>query len=247
MLHDIIRENIPTGVIVTMLQKDILLKKLIDKQLHYYETVSDVSEDASIQLSGLDSLFTFMNQHSIDTVFFHFDYAAAEDLQITDPVLDTLNIDDDIRSVMKTTFQKYNDRIAQLDFSRPYALTVYCIYQGFIVYCDDYDYWFRDLGYSIPKKAALELIEEKLDAIESKMEEAAQERERKRDQLRQRILSDKNFHKCTNKELRRAYTQKLWNSDESIHALFYSPKLGLYDIRIDAFIDEVWKAYKASL
>lgn len=229
-----------------MLQKKELISKLSEKNLDFYETVSDVPDDNAIELEHLEELLTFVSRRGIDTIFFHYDHATAEELQITDLVIDKLNIDEEIQEAMQATFQKYNRRVEQLDFSRPYSLTVYCIYQNFIIYCDDFDYWFREMGYGLPQKAAIELIEEQLDAITRKKEKAAQEREQKRNQLRQRILEDENFHKCTNKELRRAYTQKLWNSDESIQALFYSPKHGIYDIMIGAFIDEVWKEYKAT-
>lgn len=230
-----------------MLTKKDLIHRLSEISLDFYETVSDVSDDNTIQLADLDALFTFISRHGIDTVFFHYDYATAEELQITDSILDKLNIDEEIHSVMQTTFQKYNNQVAQLDFSRPYSLTVYCIYQNFIVFCDDFDYWFREMGYGMPKNVAIGMIEEQLEAITRKKETAAQEREKKRAQLRQQILVDKNFHKCTNKELRRAYTQKLLKSNESIQELFYSPKHGLYDIMIGTFIDEVWKEYKASI
>ena len=229
-----------------MLKKKELTRKLSEQNLDFYETVSDVLDDNAIELGNLEELLTFISRHGIDTIFFHYDYATAEELQITDMVIDKLNIDEEIQAVMQTTFQKYNRRVEQLDFSCPYSLTVYCIYQNFIIYCDDFDYWFREMGYGVPQKIALELIEEQLDAISRKKEKAAQEREKKRSQLRQRILEDESFHKCTNKELRRAYTQKLWNSDESIQALFYSPKHGLYDIMIGVFIEEVWREYKES-
>ena len=98
-----------------------------------------------------------------------------------------------------------------------------------------------------PKRIAISMIEEKLEAIENKKEEAHLKREELRRQLREKLLADPNFHKCTNKELRRSYTQKLCNADKSIQDLFCSPKHGIYDIMIGAFIEEVWKEYKASL
>lgn len=224
-----------------------LISALEQLALDYYETESEIIEDSSIQLLDFDKLCQFIKKHSIDTVFYHFEFLSAEDLLITDEILGELHIDDDIIDVMQKDFDNYNRSVGNLDFMRPYCLYVSCLYQGHMIYIIESDYWFKDLGYSHPKKMAISMIEAKLEAIESKKEESSIKREEMRDQLRKKLLADPNFHKCTNKELRRAYTQKLCNTDNSIQGLFYSPKHGIYDIMIHAFIEEVWKEYKASL
>ena len=84
------------------------------------------------------------------------------------------------------------------------------------------------------------------EAIENKQEEARLKREELRGQLRKKLLADPDFHKCTNKELRMSYAQKLCNADKSIQDLFYSPNHKIYDITIGTFIEEVWKEYKAN-
>ena len=225
----------------------LLLKKFEEMNLDHYETESDINEKISIRLKNFDQLCLFIKNHSIDTVFYHFEFAAAEALQITDDILNDLHIDDEIISVMQRDFDKYNRAVNSLDFSRPYILSVYCIYHGRTIYIVESDYWFQTSGYDNPKKAAISMIEERLEEIDQKKEDAYLVREELREQLRERLLADPNFHKCTNKDLRRAYTQKLYNTDDSIHELFYSPKHGVYDITIGAFIEEVWRDYKASL
>lgn len=230
-----------------MVFKENLERFLKEMNLDYYETASDISEETSIQLFDFEQLCLFIQKHNIDTVFYHYDYASADDLQITGNILADLHIDEEILAVMKQDFKKYNQAISHLDFARPYALTVYCIYQNQIIYIDEYDYWFRDMGYGIPEKAAITMIEDKLEEIDRKKEEAYEKRESLREQLRDQILSDKEFHKCTNRELRRSYTQKLCNNDTSIHDLFYSPRSGIFDIPIGTFIEEVWREYKANL
>jgi hypothetical protein len=224
-----------------------LINKLNELHLDYYEMASDINEDVAIQLVDFEQLFLFLKKHNIDTVFYRFEFPSADVLQITEDVLSELHIDDDIIEVMKKDFEEYNRSVSNLDFSRPYLLSVCCLYQGHIVYIMESDYWFEDWGFGHPKRIAISMIEEKLEAIENKKEEAHLKREELRRQLREKLLADPNFHKCTNKELRRSYTQKLCNADKSIQDLFYSPKHGIYDIMIGAFIEEVWKEYKASL
>lgn len=224
-----------------------LLQILNDNGIDYYEMASEINEDVAIQLVDFEQLCLFVKKHNIDTVFYRFEYPSADGLQITEEAIAELHIDDEIIAVMQKDFDDYNRSVGNLDFSRPYLLSVGCLYQGQMVFIMESDYWFEDWGYGHPKKMAISMIEEKLEDIESKKEEAYLEREEKRDQLRERLLADPNFHKCTNKELRRSYTQKLCNADNSIQDLFYSPKHGIYDIMIGAFIEEVWKEYKASL
>lgn len=224
-----------------------LISKLNELHLDYYEMASDINEDVAIQLVDFEQLFLFLKKHNIDTVFYHFEYPSADGLQITEDVLIELHIDEDIIEVMKKDFEEYNRSVSNLDFSRPYLLSVSCLYQGHMVYIMESDYWFEDWGFGHPKRMAISMIEEKLEAIENKKEEAHLKREEQRGQLREKLLADPNFHKCTNKELRRSYTQKLCNADKSIQDLFYSPKHGIYDIMIGAFIEEVWKEHKASL
>lgn len=224
-----------------------LINKLNELSLDYYEMISDINEDMAIQLVDLEQLCRFIKKHNTGTVFYRFEYPSADGLQITEDVLSELHIDDDIIEVMKEDFNEYNRSVSNLDFSRPYLMSIGCLYQGHMVYIMESDYWFEDWGYGHPKKMALSMIEKKLEDIESKKKESYQKREEMRDRLRERLLADPNFHKCTNKELRRAYTRKLCNADRSIQDLFYSPTHGVYDIMIGAFIEEVWKEYKASL
>ena len=230
-----------------MLTEKQLLQKLNDNGVDCYEMASEINEDVAIQLVDFEQLCRFVKNHNIDTAFYSLEYPSSEGLQITEDVLTELHIDDEIIAVMQKNFDDYNRSVGNLDFSRPYLLSVGCLYQGQMVYVMESDYWFEDWGYGHPKKMAISMIEEKLEVIKSKKEEAYLEREEKRDRLRKRLLADTNFHKCTNKELRRSYAQKLCNADETIEGLFYSPKHGIYDIMINAFIEEVWKEYKSSL
>lgn len=223
-----------------------LLSALNEGNFDYYEIASSINEEASIQLVDFKQLCCFMKKHNINTVFYHLEYICAEDLQITEGVLDDLHIDDEIIDVMREEFNQYNRAVGNLDYSRPYLLAVSCLYQGNTVYILESDYWFEEWGYRNPKAAAISMIKEKLDDIECKKEEAFLKREELRNQLRKRILADANFHKCTNKGFRRAYLQTLWK-DKSIQKLFYSPKDGFYDIRIETFIEDIWREYKSSL
>jgi len=244
--NSILRYDKNEGVEI-MYTKEQLINKLNEMNIHYYEMISDINEDASIQLESIEQLFLFIKKHGIDTVFYRFQYMSAEGLQITEDVLDDLNIDDEIIEVMQEDFDEYNLVISKLDFSRPCILSICCLYQSHVICSVEHDYWWGELEYEHPKKKAISMIEARLEDVEKKKDESYQNREELRQQLRKRILEDANFHRCTNIQLRRSYTHKLCNSDKSIEGLFYTPNYGLYDINIGTFIEEVWREYKANL
>lgn len=161
-----------------MYTKELLINKLNEMNIDCYEMASDINEHLSIQLESFEQLFLFIKQHNIDTVFYRFEYVSADDLQITEGVLDDLYTDDEIFEIievieaMQGDFDKYNFSVSNLDFSRPYILSVCCLYQSHMIYSVESDYWFRELGYEYPKIKALSMIEERLEEIESKKEEA---------------------------------------------------------------------------
>lgn len=229
-----------------MITKELLLSKLSDMDLKCYETASDVSELAAIQMISLEQLLEFIVKHKIDTVFYHYDFVSAELLQITDEVIADLDIDDEIARILQGDFEEYNREIEKLDFSRPYNLVVYCIYQNYILCFCEQDIWFVKNGFGDPKKAAMAMIKNKLAVLDKKMEDSETRRMELREQLREKILADESFHRCTNKDLRKAYTSRLWK-DKSIQELFYTPMHGLFDIPIHVFIEEIWREYKDSM
>ena len=229
-----------------MISMEDIQRKCKQLGLICYETDNDICEEASVKLCSLDDFLSFVKNSHTSIVFYHYDYADAESLQITQEVLEDLHIDDDVLEVAQDDLDEYNRSVNQLDFSQPYALTVYCIFQGVVVFFDEYNYWFREKGFDIPKKVAISIINSKFEEIKNKKKVSDDLREEKREQLKQKILADARFQKCTNIQLRRAYTQRLAEEDKTVMKLFYSPKHGIYDIPIGTFIEEVWREYKAS-
>lgn len=129
-----------------MLTEQQLLQILNDNEIDCYEMASEINEDAAIQLVDFEQLCLFVKKHNIDTVFYRFEYPSADGLQITEDVLSELRIDDEIIAVLEKDFANYNRSVVNLDFSRPYLLSVGCLYQGHMVYILEADYWFEDWG-----------------------------------------------------------------------------------------------------
>ena len=230
----------------TMVLKEQLVQTLRAMGLDIYETASDVEQDSSIQLLDLDELCRFIQTHSVDTAFYHYAYTSADDLKIDSEVIEQLNIDSDMWEVLEEKFEEYNESILKLDFSRPYSLTVYCTYQNFIYFVSEVDFWFNNEGVELPLQAARCVVNKYRDDIIATRKAAKQKREQGRKQLRNQILNDEDFHKCSNIQLRRAYTQKIFNGNKELQRLFFSKEHGLYDIPFQTFIEEIWREYKES-
>lgn len=229
-----------------MVLKEQLVQTLKAMKLDVYETVSDVEQDSSIQLLNFDELCRFIQKHNVDTVFYHYAYTSSEALEIDNEVIEQLNVDGDMLEVLEEKFDEYNKSILKLDFGKPYSLTIYCTYQNFVYFVTEIDFWFKDEGIELPLQAAISLVNKYRDDIIETKKSARQKRDHGRTQLRNQILNDENFHKCSNIQLRRAYAQKLFNGNHELQSLFSSKEHGLYDIPIQTFIEEIWREYKES-
>ena len=227
-----------------MQTKESLLKIFEEMALDYYETLSDIDEEA-IELTDFEDFCRFVKKHKIDTVFYCFAYTSVKDYEITETLLG--NIDEEIVNVMREDFNKYNQEVNSLDFDRPVVLTISCLYQGRTIFVAECDNWLEELGYEDPKRTVYSMVQSRMDEIRNEKEEASAKREKLREKLREKILTDPDFHNCTNKDLRRLYTSKIVQADKSIEPLFYSPKFGLYDIGINIFVEDIWREYNASL
>ena len=64
--------------------------------------------------------------------------------------------------------------------------------------------------------------------------------------MKLQILNDPEFHRCTNKTLRNAYSRKLFENDPEINSLFCDENRRFYDIPSYVFFEQVWKEYKES-
>ena len=227
-----------------MRTKEQLERVLEELQLDCYETLSDITEERAVQMLGFEELCSFAKRKNIDTVFYYFDYIKAEELQIDDVVIRKLNIDGEMIEVAQTGFDDYNESVLELDYSRPYRLITYCLYQNFALYAVEEDLWFEEMGFGNPYIAANRILNELSNAIIEKKKISDSIRMEKREQLKKRILQDEEFARCTNQQLRRVYASKLFK-DREVQELFYAPLYGNYDIRISDFVEDIWREHKA--
>lgn len=212
----------------------------------YYESRNDLEGVNTIELSTTDvtSVINFAKKHNIDTIFYYINFMFEEMLSIDEDTIEGLDLDDNVINTLRPKFDSYNKRVQRLDFSKSFAVYVYCIYQGFLIFAGETDYWFIDLGFNLSEKAAQQIVLENQDEIFDIVKKSKEERVKVRKELRKLLLNSEEFQRCTNRELRNAFIKKFFDENEKYRDAFYNEREGLYDITINSFIEEVWRDYK---
>lgn len=224
-----------------------ILDMFKNAKLDSFKLNTEFNETNTMELMTIEDLIEFSCKHKIDTMFYNYTFIDEDVLSITDELISKLRLDEDALSILQDKFDDYNQSLSKLDFSKPIYLKVYCIYQGIVFFIQEDDYWFIDQGFGLPERACIELANEHFEDILTEKENKIQIVTDARNKLREHILNDKEFHKCTNIELRRMYANKMFKNNELNRSLFYSEKGGLYDVPINTFIEHVWKEYKDSI
>lgn len=226
-----------------------LLELLKDVDIVSYKVNAEIDKSNSMELASIEELIHFSCKHDIDSMFYHYGFIDEELLEINDEVISNLRLDEATLSVLQHEFDEYNKNISKLDFSNPVSLNLYCIHQGVILFIQENDYWFIEQGFDMPETACLKLANEYFEDIVGEKKKRKQEIIKGRKKLREQILNDDEFKVCSNRELRKAYIQKVFVCDGAYpyRHLFYTEKGVPFDILVSAFVDEIWKEYKASL
>lgn len=229
-----------------MRTEEELLELLKNANFDSYLANVNINDNNTIQLTTIEELIKFSNQQNINTMFYNYTFITVDALSITEDVTSTLKLDEDTLMILQEKFEEYNNSLLNLDFDKPIYLNVYCIYQGIIFFIQEEDYWFEEQGIEMPEIACVELLTKYGQDIIKEKKNKEQMINDARNKLRQQILNDEEFQKCSNMQLRRMYANKMFKNNEN-QKLFYSKKDGLYDITINEFIEDVWREYKNSL
>ncbi|MTI47852.1 MAG: hypothetical protein FH761_08425 [Firmicutes bacterium] len=230
-----------------MKTEDELLELFKNANLDSYKVSADTNVTNAMKLMTIENLIEFSCKQNIDTIFYNYTFINEDVLSITEDVKSNLRLDEDILSILQDKFDEYNDSLLELDFDKPVYLNVYCIYQGVIFCVQEEDYWFEKQGFGMPEEVCLKLYTKYFEDIVTEKENKEQMISKARNELREKILSDEEFHKCTNIHSRRMYANKMFKNNENNQKLFYCENGGLYDISINTFIEYVWREYKNAL
>ncbi|WP_214771388.1 hypothetical protein [Exiguobacterium sp. s133] len=153
---------------------------------------------------------------------------------------------EEIKEELNKRIEKHNQAINKIDFSEPWVFYVYFVHEGITVSYAAYNSRYEGMERSEDAFARIEAdVLEIYD--EKKIKEIRLEISRKADEdLKEAttlILSDTEFHKCTNHGLRMKYIKQLLIEhpgfrDKIKNAGYFKPSM---------YADDVWRMYKESL
>lgn len=218
-----------------------LLEFLTCRIKNIYSTKTSIEEENAIELSSIEDLLNFSLNNDISTIFYHYVLIDEDNLLIDDDIMSEFKLDD--ISALQHKIEEYNKNIKNLDFTDPISLYVFCLFQGYIFYIREDDYWFINDGICLPEIAAMNILNESIEDIYVDNKEKNEAIEEGRSDLRQKILNDVEFHKCTNSKFRHAYISKLIHENPEYKRLFSYNNEAIF-IPISTFIEEIWRDYK---
>lgn len=238
-----------------MYSEEELIKVAKQKGIECYDAIFNDDEINMITVHvNFDELINFAKERNIKEVFYKFDYSSAEVLSITDETIrkTMARIDvpyKEICEIIEAKINEYNNKVEKLDFSKPHALTVFCIYQGHKIGIFETDLWFFDEGVMFPEDALKTIVAENNELVKEYVIQKEAESIKIKEEFHQYLLNDEEFHKCTNSSLRTSYVMKLYKDEK--HKNFKNAFIKGTDYQryneYAEFVDMVWREYKEDL
>lgn len=191
----------------------------------------------------INELIEFMKSNEISNVFFTYSFYNEKMFFIDEETASKLN--EEALSLVQEEIKDHNDFIEKINFSIPFEIDIFCLYQGHFVSISQYDSWRNDQGLMTGKEKLLEIINAKSQLIEHQAEERKKKDEALKEEFKNYVFNDEEFRMCTNQRLRRDYMYLVFNrkETESYKHLFW------IDDRLDIstalnFIEMLWREYK---
>ncbi len=219
------------------------LTELLNKNnIQTFEMSENIDSEDNIIKLDFDNLIKFCKIHSIDTIFYYYTYVYPENFIIDEDIIKNSNIS--TSEIIRKKINDYNKSVCELDFSKPFCLDIYALYQGNIISSSEYtecEYY-----YVPPSLKLMQITDELSDILSQEKTMQSQKREAEREKLKNIIINDAEFHKCTNEKFRRAYINKIVKNNRQYYDLFYRNQGGQHDdISPMIFVEKIWKEYKS--
>ena len=223
-------------------------EKLKEKGIKTYdvETGSDFVSTGICFLRYEDFL-EFITDNSINTVFIYEQYIDIEDYIITRETFRNADISEYKAEAIMPLVEAYNEELIEEELEAPkyvFAIAIwnnqkfYYIFQNEIL--------FKGETLLEPEEKLIELVEDNINRIENanKAKEEAIEEQIK--QIREFIIQDKEFRKCTNKQRRYDYLRNLLNTNKK-YAVLKQHWISNIVLSMNGryFIDDIWQELKA--
>ncbi len=193
------------------------IKKVIQK---HNITIFDAEMPIDIlpkgfKFSTLDQLMNFCDKQNINICFIDVQYTNVDDYKITKDLVDErINVKSIVlkNRIIEKIFE-YNQGILGIDDSNPTKIVIAVLYQSnYFYFYQQEDLLFEDDIILEPE----EKLEEILEFFDLELEEEREKLnlilEQQINKLKEFVLNDPEFKYCSNKQLRKDYTKKLFKN-----------------------------------
>lgn len=219
--------------------------------INMYEVQHFVQETA---LLDYDTFLQFVKEEGVKRVFYTLQYYGEGECRISEEYLDweylreEMDISPKILSRFHKEISEYNQKLDQVDFDVPKIINLFCIHDNIVLKaCVDNSLQMLEGEPLINNDdKLLEIVRSRREDIKDVIKEEQQEIDDLRNELKEMILNDPEFAKCTNKNIRYQYLMRLYKKlDERFNPIIGSDAYCRSINRLDcAFIDEVWNEFR---
>lgn len=220
-----------------------LLKQFKEENLNLYRLKDFIQIENKIELDNIEELIKFAHNNSIKDMFYFYYYLVCHELLINEKVVNKFRINQETIMILEKEFMEYNKNIVKLDFSNPVGVTVYCVFNGIVFEVDEND-CVVGIDIESPEEACQKIIKKHFEKVKAYEEENSVDIQEQRKQLKEEILNDKEFYRCTNVSLRTSYANRVIRKNDVNRKLFMKESGEWYDIPINDFIELLWREYK---
>lgn len=219
-----------------------------DNGITAYEVYAtpDLIEE-SIWFTNFDDFITFVKSQNINCAFIHVHDFEVEDYLITDNIIRKTNMGSESIDYLSNAISEYNESL--LDENTNFAEHVFVMVMwNNQRFCYIFQNIIRFQGEELlnPEEKLLQIFENnRNDLIENK-NDIKEKVEQQKACLRDDIINDPEFKKCTNKRLRRNYIIVYFNSSCKYDELkrHWTNSNGLLYHEAYDFIELLWREYK---
>lgn len=199
-----------------MINLDKIRQIIQDNQLMVFECEMPIDIlNQGFKFNNLGNLINFCIVQNIKSCFMDIHYTNVDDYKITKELIEgRVDVNSDaLKYRILDKIREYNHELLRIDDSNPTEIVVAVLYQS------NYFYFYQQEELLFEEDIILEpeyKLEEILEMFKSELEEEREEFnsiiEQQIEKLKEFVLNDPDFKYCTNKELRREYTRKLFET-----------------------------------
>lgn len=226
--------------------RDKELLKICDS-INFVKAKLNISNNYAILDCTVEEFVEFCQQHKISTIFYSYKFYEKEEYLITDDMLKENTENEKAYCFCKQWANTYNAKIQAFDFLRPLGLSLVATFENFIIASTIEDVWLgEDFKDAISALIEFQETHEK-ELIEFYDFEEDDSFVNPYDELEERLLADKDFRLCTNKEIRRIYMRNFikLGQNKKYLSLFRDAKTrNDKEYRLAHLFDQIYDEYR---